>query len=98
MLLLERHKLIAITIYLLVVLYEWMHNGQEHGIAVAAVLGLFLIIILFEGIFAFFGSFGFMESFASDSRDGLSSSAESVLGWVLFLIACTFFVFNISIF
>jgi len=95
---LERHKLIAITIYLLVVLYEWMHNGQEHGIAVAVVLGMFLLIILFEGIFAFLGSFGFMESFASDSRAGLSTSAVSVLGWVLFLIACTFFLFNINIF
>lgn len=94
----EKHKLIAITIYILVVLFEWMTEGKDHGIAVAVVLGLFLLIILFERVFAFFGSFGFMESFASDSRDGLSNSAVSVLAWILFLITCTFFVFNINIF
>ena len=95
---LERHKLIAIAIYILVVLFEWMNNGQEHGTDVAVVLGMFLLIILFAGIFAFFGSFGFMESFASDSRDGLSTNAVSIVGWLLFLIASAFFVFNLSIF
>lgn len=98
MLHLEKHKLLAIAIYLLVVLFEWINNGQEHGIAVAVVLGMLLCIIIFEGIFAFFGSFGFMESFASDSRTGLSTSAVSILGWLLFLIACAFFVFNLKIF
>ena len=94
----ETHKLIATAIYASVVAFEWLNNGQEHGIAVAVVLGMFLSIILFEGIFAFFGSFGFMESFASDSRDGLSNSSVSFLGWILFLIACAFFLFNLSIF
>lgn len=97
MIYLEKHKLIAIAIYSSVVSYEWLSNGQEHGIAVAAVLGMFLFIILFEGLFAFLGSFGFMESFASDSRNGLSTNAVSFLGWILFLIACAFFVFNINI-
>ena len=95
---LERHKLIAITIYTLVVLFEWLNGGQENGLAVAVVLGIFMLIILFEGIFAFLGSFGFMESFASDSRDGLSTSAVSFLGWILFLIACAFFLFNLNIY
>ena len=95
---LERHKLIALSLYVLVVGFEWMREGQEHGIAVAVVLGLFLLIILFEGIIAFFGSFGFMESFASDSRDGLSGSAVSIVGWLLFIIACACFIFNLKLF
>ena len=95
---LERHKLIAIAIYIFVVLFEWLNGGQEHGIAVAVILGVFLLIILFESIFAFLGSFCFKESFASDSRDGLSTSAVSILGWLLFLIACACFLFNWNVY
>jgi len=94
----EKHKLIAIAIYIAVVAFKWINNGQDYGIAVAVVLGMLLTMILFEGIFAFFSSFGFMESFASDSREGLSNSSVSIVGWVLFLIGCAFFVFNLNIF
>lgn len=94
----ETHKLIAAAIYFCVVIFEWLNNGQDYGIAVAVILGMFLLIIWFEGLFAFLGSFGFMESFASDSRQGLSTNAVSIVGWVMFLIACAFFVFNLKIY
>ncbi|KAG1651210.1 Prolyl-tRNA editing protein ProX [Nymphon striatum] len=69
-------------------------GGEENGLAAAVILGLLLILILFSGVFAFLGSFGFMESFASDHRDGLSTNAVSFLGWILFLLGCAFFLFN----
>ena len=92
-----RHKLIAITLYIIVVLFEWFSGGQENGLAAAVVLGGLLLLILFSQVFAFFGSFGFMESFASDHRDGLSPNSVSFLGWILFLIGCAFFLFNWNI-
>jgi len=93
----EKHKLTAIGIYIIVVLFEWFSGGQQNGLAAAAVLGLLLLLILFSGVFAFLGSFGFMESFASDHSDGLSSNAVSFLSWILFLIGCAFFLFNLNI-
>ncbi|MEB8432926.1 hypothetical protein OO007_11875 [Cocleimonas sp. KMM 6892] len=90
----EKHKLTAIGIYIIVVLFEWFSGGQQNGLAAAAVLGLLLVLIVFSGVFAFLGSFGFMESFASDHREGLSTSSVSFLGWILFLIGCAFFLFN----
>lgn len=94
----EKHKLIAITVYISVVSYEWFTSGKDNGIGAAMVLGLFLLLILFSGIFAFLGSFGFKESFASDFSEGLSPSAVTFLGWIIFLIGCAFFVFNFSIY
>ena len=90
----ERNKLIAITIYLSVTSFEWLIGGQENGLAAAVILGLLLIMILFSGVFAFFGSFGFMESFASDFSDGLSSSSVSILSWTLFIFGCAYFIFT----
>ena len=95
---LEKHKLVAIGVYASVVAFEWLNSGQENGLAAAVVLGVFLLLIIFSGIFAFLGSFGFMESFASDSREGLSSSTVSILGWIVFLIGCAFFIFNFRIY
>lgn len=94
----ELHKLKAIAIYIGVVSFEWFSGGQENGIAAAVVLGFLLLLILFSGVFAFLGSFGFMESFASDHRDGLSSSSVSFLSWILFLIGCAFFIFNWAVY
>ena len=90
----ESHKLKAIALYIIVVLFEWFSGGQENGTAAAFILGVLLAIILLSQVFAFFGSFGFMESFASDHGDGLAPSAVSFLGWILFLIGCAFFLFN----
>ena len=94
MLHIESHKLKAIVLYIIVVSFEWFSGGQENGTAAAFILGVLLVVILFSNVFAFLGSFGFMESFASDHREGLSPSSVSFLGWILFLIGCAFFLFN----
>ena len=76
----EKHKLVDVAVYMSIVAFEWHTGGKDNGIAVAMVLGLFLLIILFSKIFAFFGSFGFKESFASDYGDGISPSSVAFLG------------------
>ncbi len=92
----ENHKIKAIALYIIVVLFEWLSGGQKNGTEVVLILSGLLLPILFSEVFAFFSSFGFMESYASDSRDGVSPNTISFLGWILFLLGCTYFLFNLN--
>ena len=89
-------KIKAIALYFIVVSFEFFSGGQANGSATAVMLGGFLLPILFSETFAWFSSFGLMESFASDSREGLSPNIVSFLGWILLLIGCAYFLFNLN--
>jgi len=90
--------MIALGIYIAVLLLVWSRDNIEHTQGAAIVLGVLLIPVLFPRVFAWLSSWGFMESLASDSGKGVSVSMAGLFFWILYIIACLFFVFEWSIY
>ena len=94
----SKSKLVAILIYIGVVGLVWLRGNTGYTQGTAIVLGIFLIAILFSRLFAWSASWGMMESLASDHGKGVPTSMASLFYWILYLIACAFFVFEWSIY
>ena len=74
MIYITKHKLMGDVRFLCVTAYEWQTEGESSGWVTAEILFIFLIPILSCEFFAYLGSFGFLELFAKDRRDGLAPS------------------------
>ncbi|MCU7797200.1 MAG: hypothetical protein KZQ75_08725 [Candidatus Thiodiazotropha sp. (ex Myrtea spinifera)] len=94
----ERHKLIALTIFVFVSLYLGVRDGFEEAVAQQLILAVLLIPILFYRVVAFFSGFGFPEYFARDFKSENHPGPYAIFFWLLFLIACLFMIFEWSLY
>ncbi|MCU7807877.1 MAG: hypothetical protein KZQ73_08430 [Candidatus Thiodiazotropha sp. (ex Semelilucina semeliformis)] len=94
----ERHKLIALTIFVFVSLYLGVRDGFEEAVAQQLILAVLLIPILFYRVVAFFSGFGFLEYFARDFKSENHPGPYAIFFWLLFLIACLFMIFEWSLY
>ncbi|MCU7813534.1 MAG: hypothetical protein KZQ77_20205 [Candidatus Thiodiazotropha sp. (ex Notomyrtea botanica)] len=94
----ERHKLIALTIFLFVSLYLGVRDGFEEAVAQQLILAVLLIPIFFYRVVAFFSGFGFPEYFARDFKSENHPGPYAIFFWLLFLITCLFMIFEWSLY
>ncbi|MGI9317729.1 MAG: hypothetical protein ACR2QW_10380 [bacterium] len=94
----EKHKGIAILMYLGVIAFSWFRDGREYAQGAAVVLGVLLSIILFDRLVIWFSSWGFMESFASDRGRGVPAGPAVFFFWILYVIAVLFILFKWSVY
>ena len=95
---LEKHKAIAIVIFLGVSTLCAVRDGREQAIGTVLILALFLIPIMFYRVIALLSSFGFPEVFAKDYGSENHPGPYAFFFWILFLIACCFIVFEWSLY
>lgn len=90
----EKHKVVALAIFLIVVLFTSLRDGFEDALAGHIILAVFLVPILFYRVVAFFSSFGFPEYFAKDFKSENHPGPYAFFFWLLFLIVCAFLLFK----
>ena len=94
----QKHKVIAILIYACVLTLIWFRDGEQRAQGAAIVLGVFLIMIVFNRLFIWFASWGPMESLASDRGRGVPVGPAILFFWCLYVIAILFLVFKWSLY
>jgi len=92
----EKHKVIAIGVFLSVAFLTFSRDGSVDGLRNTIVLAAFLAPILFYRIIAFFSGFGFPEFFAKDFKSENHPGPYAFFLWVVFLLACSFVIFQWS--
>ena len=95
---LEKHKAIAIVMFLGVSTLCAVRDGREQAMNTVFILALFLMPIMFYRVIAFLSSFGFPEVFAKDYGSANHPGPYAFFFWILFLIACCFIVFEWSLY
>jgi len=96
--LMERHQVVALVIYLVMVAVIGLRAGVDGVIEQGGILFMFLLPILFVRVIAYYSSFGFWEFFAKDFGSGNSPGPYAFFFWMLFIIACLFTLFGWSIY
>jgi len=92
------HKLLALAIYLLVVGFTWLGQGDAVAWREGLVLGIFLVPIFLYRTIAWLSGFGFPEYFARDFGSENHPGPYALFFWLVFLIACAFVVFDLSLY
>lgn len=95
---LEKHQRIALIIFAAVIGYAYWRDGSQEAFAKGLILLMFLLGILFYRITAFFSGFGFPEYFARDFGSENRPGPYAFFFWLLYLIACGFIVFDLSLY
>lgn len=94
----EKHQRIAIVIFLAVVGYVYWRDEQQEALAKALILLAFLTGILIYRITAWLSGFGLPEYFARDFGSENRPGPYAFFFWLLYLIACGFIVFDLSLY
>ena len=92
------HKMLALAIYLLVVGFTWLAQGPDVAWKEGLILGAFLLPIFFYRAIAWLSGFGFPEYFARDFGSQNHPGPYGLFFWLVFLIACAFVVFDLSLY
>ncbi len=94
MIYISRDKFIAILCYCLVNTAVYLRGDNEQLRTSLLILGVILIPIFLSRIYAWFSSWGFMESLARDFGKGVSAGHISFFYWLVFAVVSLFFLFN----
>lgn len=94
----ESHQRNALLIFVAVLLYAVWRDGRDEGLIKGLILFIFLVPIIFYRLVAWLSSFGFPEYFARDFGSDNHPGPYAFFFWLLFLIACAFIVFDLSIY
>lgn len=97
MIYLTKSKLAAIALYFVVNVVVYIRGIEGQLEASLWILGVTIIPILAPSIVAWFASWGFMESLAKDSKQGLAPYLVSFFYWLLLIIVSLFFLMNWSL-
>ena len=91
----EKHQRIALLIFVAVCGYAYWRDVPEEALAKGLI---FLFAILFYKVVAWLSSFGFPEYFARDFGSENRPGPYAFFFWMLYLIACGFIVFDLSLY
>lgn len=94
----ETHQRNSLLIFLAVAGYAVWRDGSDVGLVKALVLLMFLIPIVFYRLVAWLSGFGFPEYFARDFGGDNHPGPYAFFFWLVYLIACAFIVFDLSLF
>ena len=94
----EKHQRIAVTLFVAVIGYAYWRDGQQEALAKGLILLVFLLGILLYRLNAWLSSFGFPEYFARDFGAENHPGPYAFFAWMLYLIACGFIVFDLSLY
>ena len=78
--------------------YVWWRDPEQEALAKGLILLIFLLAILFYKVVAWFSGFGFPEYFARDFGSDNKPGPYAFFFWMLYLIACGFIVFDLSLY
>ncbi len=93
-----KNKIYAVLLYIIVNAVVYQRGDQAQLDASLLILAVIILPIFIPGVFAWFARWGFMESLAKDSGSAVSPDMVSLFFWLVFIIASTFFVFNLSLY
>ncbi len=94
----EKHKAIAIAIFLAVAILSVVRDGLEEAQHTVIILSMFLVPIMFYRFIAFLSGLGFPECFAKDYGSKNHPGPYAFFFWILFIVACCFVVFQWSLY
>lgn len=95
----EKHQVVAVLIFVGVSVLVAIRDGTgNETLARIVVLLVFLVPLFLYRLVAYFSSVGFMEYFASDYGSENPAGVYAFFFWLLFLIACSFQLFEWSIY
>ncbi len=94
----EKHQRIALLIFVAVTGYVLWRDPQQQALAKGLILLVFLLPILFYRLVAWLSGFGFPEYFARDFGSANRPGPYAFFFWMLYLIACGFIVFDLSLY
>jgi hypothetical protein len=89
----ERHQVIALLIYIIMVSLQYLRAGEDEAFKTAQLLLACLVPIFLYRVFAYFSGFGFPEIFAKDYGSENHAGPYAFFFWMVYIIACLFILF-----
>ena len=94
---LPKYKVTALVYSVFLILLAYGRGGDTGVEQSAPLVAGALSIVLFSKVFAWLGSWGFMESLARDSGTPLNPKVVAFLGWILLLAVGLFILLSDSL-